>query len=263
MLLYPHIDPVAIALGPLKFRWYGIMYLLGFIAAWFLGRWRSARPDNPFSKPMIDDLIAWCIIGLVLGGRLGYALFYQTGYFLEHPLAILKVWQGGMSFHGGMLGVFLAMYLYSRRNGLRFFEVTDFIAPLVPPGLFAGRIGNFINAELWGRPTDLPWGMVFPDQAAGFIPRHPSQLYEAGLEGVLLFVLLWLFTSKPRPTMAASGLFLILYGCFRFLVEFVRQPDPQLGYLAFDWLTMGQVLSMPMALLGVFLLAVAYRKHKA
>jgi phosphatidylglycerol:prolipoprotein diacylglycerol transferase len=220
---------------------------------------RAARPGSPFSVLQISDLLFYGALGVVLGGRIGYVLFYDLPNFLHDPVLLFKIWQGGMSFHGGMLGVFFAMWLYGRQLRKGFFTVTDFIAPLVPVGLCAGRIGNFINGELWGRPTDLPWGMVFP--YVDNLPRHPSMLYEALLEGPVLFTLLWLYSNRPRPTMAVSGLFLIGYGCFRFLVEFVRQPDVQLGYLAFGWLTMGQVLSAPMIIIGIVLMVMAYRHH--
>jgi phosphatidylglycerol:prolipoprotein diacylglycerol transferase len=257
MLPYPHIDPVAFRLGPLQVHWYGIMYLVGFAAAWWLGRLRAARPDSPVSREQMSDLVFYAALGAVLGGRLGYVLFYDLPVFLAHPLDVFKVWQGGMSFHGGLLGVLVAVWWHGRKLGAGFWRLADFIAPLAPIGLGAGRLGNFINGELWGRVTDLPWGMVFP--GAGPLPRHPSQLYEAFLEGLVLFAVLWMFSSKPRPTRAVSGLFLLGYGCFRFLVELVREPDPQLGYLALSWVTMGQVLSLPMIVAGALLLWSAYR----
>ncbi|QBQ56444.1 prolipoprotein diacylglyceryl transferase [Nitrosococcus wardiae] len=258
MISYPNFDPVAFSLGPLKVHWYGIMYLIGFLGAWGLGRLRAKRPTSGWRPEQVDDLIFYGALGVILGGRLGYALFYDFDNVLADPLRIFKIWQGGMSFHGGLLGVLVAMAIYARKVGKRFFQVTDFVAPLVPIGLGAGRIGNFINGELWGKVTDVPWGMVFPDPRAGDLPRHPSQLYEAALEGVALFLILWFFSSRPRPTMAVSGLFLLCYGLFRFIVEFVRVPDAHLGYLAFGWLTMGQVLSLPMILIGVILLGWAY-----
>ncbi len=258
MLTYPNIDPVALSLGPLKIHWYGLMYLIGFAAAWWLGRIRAGHPDSGWHTEQISDLVFYGALGAVLGGRIGYILFYNFPFFLADPLSILKVWQGGMSFHGGMVGVFVAMWLYGRKFHKSFFQITDFIAPLVPIGLGAGRIGNFINSELWGRVSDVPWAMVFPN--GGSLPRHPSQLYQAFLEGIVLFIILWLYSRKPRPTMAVSGLFLICYGLFRFIVEFVRVPDAQLGYFAFGWLTMGQVLSTPMVLAGVVLMWLAYRK---
>ncbi|AHF02909.1 prolipoprotein diacylglyceryl transferase [Marichromatium purpuratum 984] len=272
MLTYPDIDPVALALGPLQIHWYGLMYLLGFAAAWGLGRWRAARPDSGWSGIMVDDLIFYGVIGVILGGRLGYMLFYGLEQVLADPLALLRVWEGGMSFHGGLLGVLIATALFARRQGLTFFQATDFLAPLVPLGLLAGRIGNFINGELWGHRTSLPWGVQLPcdrfprqclDQPATTLLSpavHASQLYEALLEGLVLFVLLWLFSGRPRPTMAVSGLFLVGYGVARFSVEFVRLPDAHLGYLAFGWLTMGQLLTLPMILAGALLLALAYRR---
>jgi phosphatidylglycerol:prolipoprotein diacylglycerol transferase len=258
MLIYPDIDPVLIQLGPIKVHWYGMMYLFGFACAWWLGQRRAARPDAPLTPEQVGDLVFYGALGAVLGGRLGYALFYQPGLYLGQPLQLLKVWEGGMSFHGGLLGVLAVAWWYARGRQMTFFGLTDFIAPLIPPGLGFGRIGNFINGELWGKPTDLPWGMVFPN--GGPLPRHPSQLYEAALEGLLLFAALWLFSSHPRPAMAVSGLFLALYGAFRFLVEFFRTPDAHIGYLAFGWLTQGQLLTVPMFLAGLALLGVAYRK---
>jgi len=262
MLIHPNFDPVAFSLGPLKVRWYGLMYLCGFVAGWGLGRYRAARPGSGWTGQQVDDLIFYAALGVILGGRVGYILFYHFGAFLADPLLLLRIWEGGMSFHGGLLGVLLAMALYARKLGKGFFEVTDFIAPLVPPGLFFGRIGNFINGELWGRVSDVPWAMVFHTLGAGNQPRHPSPLYEAALEGVALFVILWLYSAKPRPTMAVSGLFLLCYGAFRFVVEFFRQPDAHLGFVAFDWLSMGQLLSLPMLIAGTAFLAWAYRRRQ-
>ncbi|GAB6068374.1 prolipoprotein diacylglyceryl transferase [Methylothermus subterraneus] len=259
MLPYPRIDPVAIHVGPLKIHWYGLMYLFGFLGAWILARFRA--PRFGWRAEEIDDLVFYGALGVVLGGRIGYMLFYNLGLFLRDPLSLFRVWEGGMSFHGGLLGVLVAMGWFARKHGRGYFEVTDFIAPLVPIGLFFGRIGNFINGELWGKVTDLPWGMVFP--TGGKLPRHPSQLYEALLEGVALFAILWLYSAKPRPRMAVSGLFLLGYGSFRFLVEFIREPDAHIGYLAFGWLTMGQVLSFPMIAAGLGLWVWAYRHGKA
>ena len=261
MLPYPQIDPVAIALGPLKIHWYGLMYLVGIGGAWLLASRRLKDFDPSWSKEKLSDLVFWVAMGVILGGRLGYALFYDLPAYLAEPLKILRVWEGGMSFHGGLIGVMLATWLFGRRNGKSFFQLMDFIAPLVPIGLGAGRIGNFINAELWGKVTDVPWAMVFPN--GGPDPRHPSQLYQFALEGVALFLILWLYSRKPRPTMAVSGLFAICYGIFRFIVEFVRVPDAQLGYLAWNWLTMGQVLCLPMILGGIGLMVWAYRRQAA
>jgi phosphatidylglycerol:prolipoprotein diacylglycerol transferase len=258
MLIYPDINPVAISAGPFQVHWYGLMYLVGFLGGWWLGRLRTRRPGTSWQAVEIGDLLFYVALGVVLGGRVGYTLVYNFPGFIADPLVLFRIWQGGMSFHGGLVGVLIAMWLYARRTGRTFFQVTDFIAPLVPVGLGAGRIGNFINGELWGRPTDLPWGMVFPFVDSQ--PRHPSMLYEFLLEGVVLFIVMWVYSSRPRPTMAVSGLFLLCYGVFRFLVEFVRQPDSQLGFIAFRWLTMGQLLSLPMFVLGAAFLIYAYRR---
>jgi phosphatidylglycerol:prolipoprotein diacylglycerol transferase len=258
MLTYPDISPVAISMGPFEVHWYGLMYLVGFVGGWWLGRIRTRRPGTHWKPAEMSDLLFYIALGVVLGGRVGYTLFYNLPGFLEDPLVIFRIWQGGMSFHGGLLGVLFAMWLFGRHTGRSFFFVTDYIAPLVTVGLGAGRIGNFINGELWGKPTDLPWGMVFPYVDAQ--PRHPSMLYEALLEGLLLFVVLWLYSRKPRPTMAVSGLFLLCYGLFRFAVEFVRIPDAHIGYLAFDWFTMGHLLTLPMIFFGVAFMVYAYRR---
>lgn len=261
MMSYPDIDPVAVDLGPVKIHWYGLMYLVGFAATWWLGVRRS-RIQEGWTEQQVGDLVFYGAMGVILGGRLGYVLFYDLGNYLAHPLDIFKVWRGGMSFHGGLIGVIVSMWLFSRHTGKRLFEVTDFLAPLVPIGLGAGRLGNFINGELWGRVTDVPWAMVFPDPRAGGLPRHPSQLYEACLEGLLLFTILWVFSRKSRPYMAVSAMFLVFYGLFRFIVEFFRTPDSQLGFIAFNWLTMGQLLSLPMVLLGIGLLVWSYNQAK-
>jgi phosphatidylglycerol:prolipoprotein diacylglycerol transferase len=275
MLTYPDIDPIALSIGPLKIHWYGLMYLVGFTAFWLLGRYRASRPDSGWSVQMVDDVLFYGVLGTIVGGRLGYMVFYGFDQLAANPLSLFKVWEGGMSFHGGLIGVLTAMWLFARRHGRRFFEVTDFIAPLVPVGLLAGRLGNFINGELWGHETHLPWGMRVPcerfplycrDLPAGAewsAPLHPSQLYEAALEGVVLFLIVWFFSRRPRPTMAVSGVFLLGYGLFRFGIEFVRQPDAQLGYLAFGWVTMGQLLSLPMLLAGAALLVLAYARGRS
>ena len=260
MLQHPQFDPVAIAIGPLKIHWYGLTYLLGFAAGWWLGRLRTRKPWSPLHEEQVGDMLFYLALGVILGGRFGYVVFYNFDTFLADPLWLLRVWEGGMSFHGGLLGVLLALLWFSRKHNKRFFELVDFVAPLVPIGLGAGRIGNFINAELWGKATDVPWAMVFPTDPEQ-LARHPSQLYQFALEGVALFTILWFYSRKPRPTMAVSGLFAICYGCFRFAVEFVRVPDAQLGYLAFGWLTMGQLLCIPMILLGALLMGLAYRRE--
>ncbi len=288
MLIHPQFDPVAIQLGPLAVHWYGLMYLLGFALFLWLGKMRmrtlngrkKARSPLSISPPegergkgslresdvsspnwddrMLDDLLFYGVLGVVLGGRLGEVLFYHPGYYFDHPLEILAVWKGGMSFHGGLLGVLVAMWLYARKRKIQWLALTDFIAPLVPLGLAAGRIGNFINGELWGRPTDVAWGMVFPN--VDELPRHPSQLYQFALEGLALFVLLWLYSRKPRPVGAVSGLFLVGYGSFRFLAEYTRNPDDGIFGLMTFGISMGQWLSLPMVLAGVGLMVWAQRK---
>ncbi len=263
MLKYPAIDPIAIALGPVKIRWYGLSYVTGILLAWWLLNYRAIKqPHQGWNSEQVSDLIFYGAVGLIIGGRLGSAVFYNFPYYLANPLDILKIWQGGMSFHGGLIGGLIAVWIYGSRINRAFFDITDFMAPVVPVGLFFGRIANFINGELWGGPSTLPWAMVFPDPRAGGIPRHPSQLYEALLEGLVLFIILWIYSAKPRPTMAVTGLFLLGYGVFRSAVEFVREPDSHIGYLAFDWLTMGHVLSFPMMIAGVALLWIAYRPGK-
>jgi phosphatidylglycerol---prolipoprotein diacylglyceryl transferase len=257
MLTYPAIDPVAISLGPIKIHWYGLMYVIGISAVWWLARRRASRGIVALTPTQVEDLIFYGALGVVLGGRLGYTFFYNFSGFLANPQSIFRIWEGGMSFHGGMLGVFAAMIWYGHKLGTGFFVLSDFIAPLVPIGLGAGRIGNFINAELWGKPTDLPWGMIFP--GADAYPRHPSMLYEALLEGLVLYIVLNWLSARPQPRRAISGWFMLFYGIFRFVVEFVRVPDAQLGYLAFDWFTQGQLLSLPMIATGLILLWLAYR----
>ncbi len=258
MLSYPHIDPIVITLGLVKVHWYGLMYLLGFAAVWILGQKRAKQPWSPIKPEAIEDLVTYGAMGVILGGRIGYILFYNFGEFINNPLVLFKIWQGGMSFHGGMLGVFVTLWLFSKKHQCTMLQLTDLIAPIAPIGLGAGRIGNFINSELWGRPTDVPWAMVFPN--GGPLARHPSQLYEAFLEGVVLFVILWLYSKKQRPTMAITGMAVFLYGCFRFFVEFFRTPDGHIGFLALDWVTMGQFLSAPMIVIGALLFYFAHRK---
>jgi phosphatidylglycerol:prolipoprotein diacylglycerol transferase len=256
MLTHPEFDPVALQLGPVALRWYGLMYLLAFAAFYLLGRWRVMRthhgPATGLKPSDVEDLLFHGVLGVVLGGRLGYVLFYKPAYYLQHPLEVFAVWQGGMAFHGGLVGVLVACAWFARRRGLPFLVLMDFVAPLVPIGLATGRLGNFINGELWGRATDLPWAMVFP-QSGSPVPRHPSQLYQFAGEGLLLFALLWWFSSRPRPVGRVSGLFLLGYGTLRFLAEFAREPDAFLGLLA-GGLSMGQLLSLPMIAGGLWLM---------
>ena len=262
MIKYPEIDPVAIAIGPLQVHWYGLMYLIGIVAAWFLLARRSSRPDTPLNRKQIDDLVFYFAVGMIVGGRVGYALFYGMEQLLANPLWLFYIWEGGMSFHGGFLGVLVAMCLYGRKVGTHPMDLLDFIAPVVPIGLGTGRVGNFIGQELWGRPGDVPWAMVFPNDPAG-LARHPSQLYQSLLEGLVLFLILYLFSMKPRPRYAVSALFLLFYGIFRFSVEFVRQPDAHLGFDLFGWMSRGQVLSLPMIVLGGALFYLAYHPGNA
>jgi phosphatidylglycerol---prolipoprotein diacylglyceryl transferase len=280
MFVHPQFDPIAVSLGPLAVRWYGLMYLIAFLLFVSLGKWRAKNgPVAGWTEKDLDDLLFWGVLGVVLGGRLGYVLFYKFGYYAAHPLEILAVWQGGMSFHGGFLGVLAALWFFGRKTGRSFLQVGDFVAPLVPLGLAAGRMGNFINGELWGRITSPHawWAMVFPqagneDRAAalldpllmeqfaryGGLPRHASQLYQFALEGLTLFVILWLLSRKPRPVGFMSACFLIGYGSFRFIAEFARQPDDFLGLLA-GQLSMGQWLSLPMVAAGIAMMALSLR----
>ena len=260
MIQYPNINPVALDLGPLQVHWYGLMYLVGFASAWFLGRTRCRNSAGLWTENQLGDLIFYAAIGVVLGGRLGYVLFYNFDYFLSDPLWLFKVWEGGMSFHGGLIGVLIASFYASYLWKKTFFQITDFIAPLVPLALGAGRLGNFIGGELWGRASNVPWAMVFPRDPLQ-LARHPSQLYQFALEGVLLFIVLWFYSVKPRPRMAVSGVFVLVYGSFRFIVEFFRQPDEQLGFIAWHWLTMGQLLSLPMIILGFGFIYYGYRLY--
>ena len=280
MTILHQIDPIALDLGPLQVHWYGVMYLLGFGLAWWLGRLRVRQGRLPgVDEQAYGDLLFYAMLGVVLGGRLGYVFFYAFDALLDDPLMLVRIWEGGMSFHGGLIGVMAAALWWARKHRLHFFDVMDFVAPLVPPGLGFGRLGNYIGGELWGKPTEAGWGVIFPHapmgeytgasmerlrelHASGALEayaRHPSQLYQALLEGLVMFVALWWFSKKPRPRYAVSGLFALLYGVFRFVVEFVRVPDAQLGYLAFGWLTMGQVLSLPLVALGLFLLWLSRR----
>jgi phosphatidylglycerol:prolipoprotein diacylglycerol transferase len=278
MPYFVNFDPVAFSIGPLSVHWYGVMYLLGFAVFWKLGTMRASEPRYGWTAEEVSDILFYGALGVVLGGRVGYILFYDLQYVIQDPHRIYQIWKGGMSFHGGLLGVLLAFVWFAHKTGRSFSQVADFIAPLVPPGLFFGRIGNFIGGELWGRVSDVPWAMIFPkaldprnwdspdllalyqsgalnDQA-----RHPSQLYEAALEGLVLFVLLWWYSGKPRPRMAVSGLFLLGYGLFRGFVESFRQPDEHIGFLAGEWLTMGVLLSVPLVLVGLAMMVIAHRR---
>lgn len=265
MFVHPQFDPIAVSIGPIAVRWYGLMYLAAFALFYLLGRYRLSkawvREQSGLRPEDHEDLLFWGAMGVVLGGRLGYVLFYKPAYYLTHPLEIFAVWEGGMAFHGGLLGVIAAIALFCARRRLRFWPVIDFVAPLVPLGLAAGRMGNFINGELWGRTTSVPWAMIFP-QAGDGLARHPSQLYQFAGEGLALFVLLWWYSSRPRPVTAVSGMFLLLYGIFRFLAEFARQPDEFLGFLTFG-ATMGQLLCLPMMAIGLFMVVRAHRAAPA
>ena len=255
---YIVIDPVIADLGFVKVYWYGVMYLLAFLSAYLLARYRI-KSEVLWNTKHVDDLIFYGALGAVLGGRLGYLMFYNWSVFISNPLTFFNFQNGGMSFHGGFLGVLLAMVIFNKKYQFTFFQTTDFIAPLIPLGLGFGRIGNYINGELWGRVTDSSWGVLAPDQSGLWEKRFPTQLYEAFLEGFVLFCILWLFSNKKPQVMATSSLFLIFYGIFRFIIEFVRAPDSHIGYLAFDWLTMGQLLSIPMIFIGIYLLIKSYR----
>lgn len=278
MPYFHNIDPIAVQLGPLAVHWYGIMYLLSFAGAWYVGNRRRAQGRLPVSYESFSDLSFYVMLGVIVGGRVWYMLSYISPEWIVHdPIAIFRVWDGGMSFHGGLLGVLLAGWIWSRRNRIHFFDTVDFVAPLIPIGLGLGRLGNFINGELWGKLTDGPWGVIFPSALdslgktraelqqmylAGQLndqARHPSQLYEFALEGVVMFAVLYVYSMKPRPRYAVSGLFGLLYGVFRFAVEFVRVPDQQLGYLAWGWLTMGQIQSIPLIVVGIVLLWMSRR----
>lgn len=251
-MLRHNIDPVAFSIGNIEMHWYGLMYLIGFAIGWALARWRASQPHSRWTGPEVDDLLTQVMLGVIIGGRLGYVCFYDPSAYLQDPLEIFKLWHGGMSFHGGLLGSLAAFWLFARSHHKSFWAVSDFVAPLVPQAILWGRLGNFINGELWGKVTDLPWGMVFP--TGGYEPRHPTQLYEALLEGLVLFVVVWLYSDKPRKPGAVSGLFAIGYALARILIEFVRVPDAHLGYLAFGWLTMGQILCLPVLAIGIWLM---------
>jgi len=247
MLIHPQIDPIALHLGPFQIHWYGLMYLLAFTLGWLIAHYQIKYLHKNWTSEQVSELIFYGALGTILGGRIGYMIIYGLSDWVQHPLQVFKIWQGGMSFHGGLLGVLVAIYFFSRHFHKSFLETTDFTAPIVPLGLACGRIGNFINGELWGKPTEMPWGMLFPE--LDNLPRHPSQLYEFSLEGLFLFILLFCYIQKPRIRGCTTALFLIFYGIFRFFIEFFREPDVQLGYL-YDCLTMGQILSLPMIIVG-------------
>ncbi|GAB1258502.1 prolipoprotein diacylglyceryl transferase [Aurantivibrio plasticivorans] len=249
----PNFDPVAISLGPLQVHWYGIMYLLAFASAWFIAMYRAKKPGSPISVSQVEDLVLFAAIGTVVGGRIGYVVFYNFEAFMLEPLWLFRVWEGGMSFHGGFLGVVTAMALYARKHKINVIQLLDFIGPMVPLGLMFGRIGNFIGQELWGRATDVPWGVIFPDDRLQLV-RHPSQLYEAALEGLVLFVVLFVYSMKPRPRGTVCGLGISLYAIFRIAVEFTREPDAHIQFDLFGWMTRGQILSIPMLLVGLLLI---------
>lgn len=269
MLTYPNIDPVAVSIGaftiagktigPLNVHWYGLMYLMGFICCWSLAYYRASRREMVIQPKQAEDLIFYGAMGLVIGARFGYVIFYNFQAWMGDFLMLFRVWEGGMSFHGGLIGTALGLLLFARKIDRNFFDIVDFIAPFAPIGLFFGRIGNFIGGELYGRATDVPWAMIFPSDPG--VPRHPSQLYEALLEGLLLFIILFWFSSKPRPRSAVIALFLVLYGAFRFIVEFVRQPDAHISFDLFGWVTRGQILCLPMIIVGIALLIWTYRRE--
>ncbi|NSY32097.1 prolipoprotein diacylglyceryl transferase [Pseudoalteromonas sp. JC28] len=259
-LQFPQIDPVIFSIGPLSVRWYGLMYLIGFMfAMWWAGK-EAKKPNSGWNKDQVGDLVFYCMLGVILGGRIGYVLFYQFSHFIENPLYLFRVDQGGMSFHGGALGVITAIIVYALKNKRSILSVGDFVVPMVPVGLFAGRIGNFINGELWGRVTDVPWAFIFP--TGGPQPRHPSQLYEALFEGLVLFVMLVWFRKKPRPAGSVAGLFLAGYGVFRFSIEYFREPDAHIGLYG-GFISQGQILSLPMVIAGAILMVWAYKRESS
>ena len=260
MLNFPNIDPVALSIGPIHIYWYAIMYLSGYGLASIFLKMRIKKYNLPWKKDQLENLTLFIGIGCILGGRVGYVLFYNLPFYSSNPLQIFQIWHGGMSYHGGMIGVLLAIFIYGKKYNRSFFSISDFIAPAIPIGLALGRIGNFLGAQLYGKTTSLPWGMIFPN--AGPLPRHPSQIYEFLLEGVLLFIILASLSRKNRPPMYISGMFMVFYSIFRFISEFFREPDPQIGYLAWHWLTMGQVLSIPMFIIGLVLIFKSYTFEK-
>lgn len=260
MLHHPNIDPVLVALGQLKVHWYGVMYLCAFGFAFWICRLRARQNRAPFKESQVDDLIFYVAMGTILGGRVGYMLFYNFQQLLTDPISLIAIWKGGMSFHGGLLGVIAALALFARKKGIKTGDMMDIAALAAPIGLFFGRIGNFIGQELWGRPTDVPWAMLFPNDPS-LLPRHPSQLYEAILEGLVIFIVIYCYLNRTRPRWAAGALFLILYGSFRFFVEFFREPDAHIGIDLLGWMSRGQILSIPMILIGACVLFWAYHKN--
>lgn len=268
MLKYPEIDPVAVSIdaftiagksfGPFNIHWYGLMYLVGFAGGWFLAVYRAKKSERVIRPDQAEDLTFYSAMGVIIGARVGYVVFYNFSAWMDDPLMIFRLWEGGMSFHGGLLGLATAMLIYAAKIKRNFFDLVDFIAPFAPIGLFFGRIGNFIGGELYGRATDVPWAMIFPKDPG--VPRHPSQLYEAFLEGIVLFILLFWFSQKNRPRGAVIGLFLLGYGSFRFFVEFFREPDAHIGFAAFQWMTRGQELCLPMIVGGLGIMIWAYRR---
>lgn len=260
-MIYHNIDPVAVALGPISIHWYGLMYVAALGAGWWLSLYRAKRLGGSIQPKHVEDLIFYCALGIVIGGRLGYVFFYGFSTFLDDPLWLFKVWEGGMAFHGGLIGVMVALYFYARKTGISTYDWWDFVAPIFPLGLAFGRLGNFIGGELYGRAADVPWAMVFPGDPAQ-IARHPSQLYQAGLEGFGLFIITMWFASKPRPRFAVAGVFGVGYGLARFFVEFFRQPDSHIGFDFFGWMSRGQMLSLPMILVGAFMLYLAYFSNR-
>ena len=257
MLKHPNFDPVAIELGPMAVHWYGLSYLIGFAGAWLLAQ-RRCNDKYGWTRDECTDFVFYGALGAIIGGRIGYVFIYGWERLVEDPMIIIRIWEGGLSFHGGFVGVLIGVFIFARQTGRSWLQVGDFVTPMICVPIFTVRLlGNFVNGELWGRVTDVPWGMVFP--GAGDLPRHPSQIYEAGLEGLLMGIILWWFSSKPRPTGAVCGLFVVLYATFRFFVEFFRQPDAHIGFVAFEFLSMGQLLSFPLWIMGFSMLAWAYR----
>jgi phosphatidylglycerol---prolipoprotein diacylglyceryl transferase len=259
------LNPVLVHLGPLEVRWYGVMYAISFVVGYYLICYLAPKRGVPLDRDGVSELVIYLIFGVLLGGRLGYVFFYNLPYYLHHPAQIIAMWDGGMSFHGGLIGVILATVVFSRKSGISFLSLAELVVPVAPLGLFLGRLGNFINGELWGRPSDVPWAMIFPRAPlvhGAMVPRHPSQLYEAILEGLVLFAILWTLARKPRSEGVIFGTFLAFYGLFRFLVEFFRQPDQQLGFIG-GFITMGQILSIPMILIGLGIIVWAQRRHRS